>query len=49
MGSLGLCFAATRVMVAGTQKLHVFQHGGIGSAVANWNQYSFGFACGSFQ
>ncbi len=48
-GSLGLVFVAIRVMLAGTQKLHVFQHGGIGSAVANWNQYSFAFACGSFR
>ena len=28
-GSLGLCFAAIRVMVAEAQETHMFQHGGI--------------------
>jgi len=56
-GRVGLFFVAIRVMVGRTDDLHVFQHGDLGSAVANraannawrWNQYSFGFACGSFQ
>ena len=34
-GRLGLVFVAIRVMLAGPRKLHVFQHGGVASAVAD--------------